>query len=168
MEDLIGFDKAMEFLTRVKHAVSRMDYMHFLSLLMAYKKNKVDIERVSRIANQLMSSCPLLAKEFMFFLPDPVRNASRYTRVGKPFQFPVGTGIASLAVLPSKTGNVKSTADNVSSSSDYKNSVNVNSTNYFVNTVHDLRRTLRRACPNIGVLSFVLRTVSPVACQDRR
>lgn len=102
-EEIIGFDKAMEFLTRVKHAISRKEYIHFLSLLMAYKKNQVDIERVTRIANQIMSSCPLLAKEFTMFLPDTVRDASRYTRVAEPFQFPSGTGIASLA-LPSKTG----------------------------------------------------------------
>lgn len=104
MEDLIGFDKAMEFLGRVKQSISRNEYIHFLSLLMAYKKNQIDIERVTRIANQIMSSCPLLVKEFIMFLPDPVKNASRYTFVGEPFEFPLGTGIASLA-LPSKAGN---------------------------------------------------------------
>lgn len=109
------FDKAMGFLTRVKHAISREKYMHFLSLLMTYKKNQVDIERVLRIANQLMSPFPHLAREFMFFLPHPVRSASRYTRVGEPFTFPSGTGIASL-VLPSKTGK-----DSVSLSSPNNN-----------------------------------------------
>lgn len=93
-----SFDEGMAFLMSVKQAISKEQYTHFLSLLIAYKRNQVDMERVLNIVNQLLSSFPVLVKQFRTFLPDQVRNACRYTYVAEPFAFPAGTGIASLAL----------------------------------------------------------------------
>jgi histone deacetylase complex regulatory component SIN3 len=112
MNSLPSFEEAMVFLKSVKQAIAREQYKHFLSLLLAYKNNNVEMERVLNIAKRLLACSPTLVKQFLFFLPDQVRDAPRYTHVAEPFAFPLGTGMASLA-LPSKTGQAELLADHV-------------------------------------------------------
>lgn len=106
-------EEAKTFLMCVKRLLSKKQYTQFLGMLVAYKDDKVDIERVDGIAKQLLASCPSLAKKFRSFLPDRVLEAPRYTLVGEPFKFPVGTSISSLALV-CKVGVAEDAADHVS------------------------------------------------------